>query len=106
MPLDEAAKYKRKTPKPLEFFPFIRKPFTVEAVEVTEDNIAEIAKSVGKLMTRYGKPYIHVNPDLVPNVTQVHPGYWMTRMDGNIRCYSERVFKEQFQPVTGDPDDV
>lgn len=80
----------------MEFTTYIRKPFKVEAVRVTEQNIAEVAKSVGKLLYKDGKPYIQVNPEKIPNVTKVFPGYWMTKMDKQVRCYSGRVFKEQF----------
>lgn len=86
----------------LEFSSFVRKPFTVDAVRITEANIAEIAEFVGEV--RYldedqKKPYIHVNRRLVPNVLKVYPGFWMTRMGDNIRCYANKVFHEQFIEV-------
>ena len=83
----------------MEMDKFVRKPFTVKAVEITEDNIAEIAKKVGEL--RYKEddtPYIHVNYKKVPNVPRVFPGFWLTEMGGNLRCYSPRAFEEQFVP--------
>jgi hypothetical protein len=87
----------------MDFTTFVRKPFTVEAVEVTRDNIAEIAELVGTLREKKdGTPYIQVNPRLVPNVYQVFPGFWMTKMGDNVRCYSKRVFKQQFTPNTPD----
>lgn len=89
----------------MEFTDFVRKPFSVEAVEVTEENIAEIAELVGTL--RYkdnGVPYIAVDRRLVPNIYRVYPGFWMTRMGDNIRCYSKKIFKEQFTPSTPDID--
>lgn len=84
----------------LEFSSFVRKPFTVEAVRITEANIAEVAEYVGEV--RYldeknnKKPYIHVNRRLVPNVLRVFPGFWMTRMGDNVRCYANKVFHDQF----------
>lgn len=89
----------------MEFNTFVRKPFIVEAVEVTTENIEEIAAMVGTLKSDGGKPYIQVDRRLVPNVFKVHPGFWMTRMGDNIRCYSEHIFKAQFmqmQPEFGD----
>lgn len=81
----------------MEFNSFVRKPFTVEAVEITEDNIAEIAELVGVLRKKDdGTPYIRVDRRLVPNIYQVYPGFWMTKMGDNIRCYSKKIFKEQF----------
>jgi len=76
---------------------FVRKPFKVEAVEITEENIEEIAEFVGTLQTKEdGSPYIRVDRRLVPNVFKVFPGFWMTKMGDNIRCYSKKIFEEQF----------
>lgn len=81
----------------MEFATFVRKPFVVEAVEVTPENIAEIAELVGALReNENGTPYIHVDRRLVPNVYKVYPGFWMTKMGDHIRCYSKRIFKAQF----------
>lgn len=82
---------------------FVRKPFVVEAVEITVDNIAEIAEKVGVLREKdNGTPYIQVDRRLVPNIYKVYPGFWMTTMGDNIRCYSKRIFNEQFVPSTED----
>ena len=81
----------------MEFSKFVRKPFTVEATEVTNENIAEIAELIGTLKEKEnGTPYIAVDRRLVPNLFRVYPGFWMTKMGDNIRCYSKRVFKQQF----------
>lgn len=87
----------------MEFTTFVRKPFTVQAVEVTVDNIAEIAKSVGALQYKDdGSPFILVDRDRVPNVLQVSPGFWMTKMGNNIRCYTRKAFYNQFCENTPD----
>jgi hypothetical protein len=76
---------------------FVRKPFTVEAIEITTDNIEEIAKHVGDLRQKDdGTPFILVDRRLVPNVYKVYPGFWMTKMGENVRCYSRKIFSEQF----------
>ena len=81
----------------LDFVQYVRKPFVVEAVEVTVDNIAEIAKVVGDLETKDdGTPYIKVDRRLVPNVFRVYPGFFMTRMGDHIRCYNRTLFFNQF----------
>lgn len=87
----------------MDFQNFVRKPFVVEAVEVTEENIAEIAKFVGDLDTKEdGTPYIRVDRRLVPNIFRVFPGYFMTRMNDHVRCYSRKIFFEQFVASTPD----
>ena len=90
-----------KDKDPMEFQTFVRKPFDVQALEITKDNIAEVAKSVGDLRTEdSGDPYILVDPRLVPNVIRVYIGFYMTKMGQNVRCYSRRVFREQFTEKT------
>lgn len=85
----------------MEFTNYVRKPFTVEAVEVTVENIEALAEIVGTLRSKEdGTPYIQVNRRLVPNVFRVYQGFWVTRMGDNIHCYSPKVFKEQFTPET------
>lgn len=81
----------------MEFTAYVRKPFLVNAVEVTEENIEEVAKFVGDLREREdGTKYILVDRRLVPNVDRVYPGFFMTKMGQNVRCYSRKIFKEQF----------
>jgi hypothetical protein len=85
----------------MEFNTFIRKPFAVQAVEITEENIGEVAELIGTLRQKEdGTPFIKVNPRLVPNIYRVYPGFWMTKMGDNIRCYSKRIFHAQFTPNT------
>lgn len=84
----------------LDFSEYVRKPFTVEAVEVTEENIGEVAKYVGELKSKDdGTPFIQVDRRLVPNIFRVFPGFYMTRMGDTVRCYSRKVFLEQFELV-------
>jgi len=85
----------------MEFATFVRKPFVVDAVEITTENIAEVAKYVGDLREKEdGTPYILVDRRLVPNVFKVYPGFYMTKMGENIRCYSRKIFREQFMEQT------
>lgn len=87
----------------MEFSKFVRKPFIVAATEVTLENIAEVATLIGTLREKEnGDPYIAVDRRLVPNLYRVYPGFWLTQMGDNIRCYSKRVFKQQFVHHTDD----
>jgi hypothetical protein len=83
----------------LEFVEHVRKPFVVEAIEVTTENIGELAQYIGTLRYKDDKektPYIAVDRRLIPNVYRVYTGFWMTRMGDNIRCYSRKIFMDQF----------
>lgn len=93
----------------MEFTQHVRKPFFVEAIKITNENIAELAEFIGTLEQKpNGKPYIQVGyvkvkgrrVPMVPNVFQVTPGYWMTKMGNNIRCYAGHVFEKEFTEVT------
>lgn len=89
----------------MDFTSFVRKPFTVEAVEVTLENIEEVAKFVGDLKEKEdGTKYILVDRRLVPNVYKVYPGFFMTKMGENVRCYSRKIFNEQFIHKTPEMD--
>lgn len=84
----------------MEFQPYIRKPFEVEAIEITEENIKEVSKMIGKLhFSDEGVPFIDVDPKKVPSVTRVWPGYWLTKVgNSNLRCFTKKIFNSQFQP--------
>lgn len=86
----------------IEFSGYVRKPFEVMAVEITEENIAALAEYIGTLRHKDqdGSPFIQVNPTLVPALERVYPGFWLTKMNDNIRVYSGRVFRSQFSPNT------
>lgn len=91
------AETKYKDDTQMEFTTFVRKPFLVEAVEITAENIEEVAKFVGDLRQKEdGTPFILVDRRLVPNVYRVYPGFFMTKMGENVRCYSRKIFREQF----------
>lgn len=85
----------------MEFTNYVRKPFIVKAIQVTEENIGELAPMIGTLRQKDdGTPYIQVNRKLVPNVFRVYPGFWMTQMGENVHCYSTRIFTDQFVEAT------
>jgi len=87
----------------MEFTKFVRKPFVVEGVLVTTENIEEIAKDVGTLQYKEdGTPFIVVDRKKVPGVWNVYPGFIMTRNGSKIRCFSRRSFAEQFCDSTPD----
>lgn len=84
-----------------EYTSFVRKPFTVEAVQITEANIEELAPKIGTLKYKDedNTPFIHVDPKLIPNIYRVYPGFWLTKMGGNSRCYANKIFVSQFVPL-------
>lgn len=98
----------------IDFERYVRTPFAVEATLITEDNIDEVAKLVGEVKTKNGEKFIVLDRRIVPNVGKAFQGWYLTRLGVNLRCYSPKVFKEQFMalPENGqatftfsDPDD-
>jgi len=79
----------------MEYTHYIRRPFEVDAVEITEDNMAEIAKLVGEVKTKDGATFIQLDRRVIPNVTRAYVGWFLTKLDANYRCYSPAIFHEQ-----------
>jgi hypothetical protein len=79
-----------------EFTIFNRKPFSVEAVQITEENIDTLGPLVGEVKEKDGEKYIALDRRIVPNVRRAFAGWWITRMNDNLRCYSPKIFEEQF----------
>lgn len=87
----------------MEFIEFIRKPFVIEAIRITAENIDDLAKYIGEVVENDdGTPYIEVDKRLVPGIPRVYLGFFMTRMGDHIRCYSPRVFHQQFTMLNDD----
>lgn len=83
---------------------YARIPFEIDAVEITKENIDEVAQYIGELrQTDEGETYIWSDPRLVAgNARRVWPGFYMTRMDDRTRCYSGRTFLKQFELVNNE----
>lgn len=88
----------------MEFTEHIRRPFKVEAVQITKENIAEVASMIGELKTKNGEPYILLDKRIVPSMNRAYVGWWVTRFNDNLRCYSNKIFAEQFMPNSPDWD--
>lgn len=80
----------------MEFTTYIRKPFSIDAVQITEDNMKDVAKLIGKIRTRDGVRYIAVDPRVVPVVRHAYVGWYLTRFEDSYRCYTPKLFKSQF----------
>lgn len=89
----------------MDFNPYARRPFVIEAARVTAENMEEIANlGVGTIKTNQkGTRYIQVNRMIVPHTNRVYPGFWFTKTpEGTIRFYNRHVFERQFTPLDAD----
>ena len=76
---------------------YVRRPFQVQAFEITPDNIAELAAHVGELCEDdRGTPFIKSEKKKVGNSYKVWPGFFATVLKGQVRCYSRKTFFDQF----------
>ena len=80
----------------ITFFSFVRKPFLVEAVQITEANIDALAALLGEIKEKDGEKCIVIDRRVVPNIKKAYVGWWVTRLDENLRCYSPKVFEKEF----------
>ena len=81
----------------MEFEEYVHKPYVVRAIQLTKDNMEELAPLIGVLVRPKRSPaFIEVDRKKVPVISKVFAGYWITDLDGSIRCYSPRTFREQF----------
>lgn len=80
----------------MEFTTFIRKPFVVQAIEITEKNINEVAEFIGTVRTKGDLTYIALDRRIVPNVSRAYIGWFLTILGDNYRCYAPKVFNDQF----------
>jgi hypothetical protein len=79
----------------------LRRPFKVEAIEITKENIGTLSRYIGDLdQEDDGTIFILVDDRKVQHVKRVYVGYWMTRIGKQTRVYSKRVFDEQFMTIT------
>lgn len=87
----------------METTEYVRRPFVVEAVQITPENIEEIASEIGVVKTKDdGTPFIMVDRRVKTTFFRVYLGYWVTRKDGTIRCYSDKIFANHFTPMEED----
>ena len=87
----------------MEFNTYTRRPFVVEAMEITDENIEEVAKMIGingEVREKDDIKFIAVDKRIVPNIHRATAGWWLTRMGDNLRCYSPKIFNEQFELAT------
>lgn len=89
---------------------YARKPFIVDAVQVTADNLAEVAHWVqGDVRTERDEnnqpaQYVHVRVHRALNErqTKAFVGDWVLYAGTGYKVYTEKAFKSTFEPATGE----
>lgn len=85
----------------LNFDTYVRSPFRVKAVQITPENMEEVAALVGQVRVFKGEKYISLDRRIVPNVTRAYVGWYLTVLGDNLRCYNPELFASQFLKTDG-----
>jgi hypothetical protein len=81
----------------MKFNEYIRKPFTIEALEITRDNIKSVTKLLGGTLCRNdGVTFISLDHPSVPGIDRAYLGWFLTKLDGTYRVYAPKPFRSQF----------
>lgn len=90
---------------------FARKPFVVEAVQVTEENMAEVAAWCGgevRTADKKANAYIKLGVYHAINKrqTQAFVGDWVLKMGKGFKIYLEKAMSKTFTPVPENAEDI
>lgn len=83
----------------MELQTYLRIPFAVEAIQLTEENMEEVAKLVGEVMTdeQTGERYIRPDRSKVTFVkNRCRPGCWFTFKGGQIQHFPNKAFTKSY----------
>lgn len=77
---------------------YVRKPFEVEAVEVTEDNLEEIAEWCHGDLREDNRRYVKVRVARALNErqTKAYPGDWVLYAGTGFKVYTPKAFEKTF----------
>lgn len=86
---------------------YARRQFEIEAVQVTDENIGQVAAWCGGKLRSYTNeegfeiPFIKVQVARPLNVkqTQAHAGDWVLKAGTGFKVYTDKAFERCFEPV-------
>lgn len=92
---------------------YVRKPFEVQAIQVTEENFEELAKWCDGIITTTRSPegetkrYIKVNVSrpLNERQTQAYVGDWLLEAEKGLKVYADGPFVRNFALVPPSDDE-
>ncbi len=86
----------------IETTEYVRKPFKVKVIELTVANMDEVntLHKLGELQKKDdGTPFIAISTNRGGSPFRVFAGYFVVEMGKHVRCFSRKVFFDQFEPV-------
>jgi hypothetical protein len=98
-----------RTPVTIKLDTFIRKPFEVEAVQITEANIHEVAKwckGVVRTSTTNGVNKNYIKANFHHPMAKYKPlafvGDWVSFANNGYKIYTNNAFDTNFEPISSD----
>lgn len=87
----------------IESTTYVRKPFEVEAVQVTEENIDEVREWCQGTTMEDSRPYIKVRVARALNErqTKAYPGDWVLYAGTGFKVYTDKAFHRTFEKAVG-----
>lgn len=88
----------------IETSKYTRKPFEVEAIQVTAENMDEVAQWCGGTVTTEGDTkFIKVEIDRVLNERQTKAfiGDWVLKQNDSYKIYTSKAFRKSFELIKG-----
>ena len=86
----------------IEFQRYARKPFYVEAIRVTRDNLEDVATWChGDVQTdNWGRHVkVRVHRPLNDRQTKAYPGDWVLYAGTGFKVYTDKAFQKSFEPA-------
>jgi hypothetical protein len=76
---------------------YLRKTFLVQAVEITHENMDEVARHIGVVkQDRERGRFIEIDERIVPRFKRAYAGFYVTFVGEQIRVYTRRSFHSHF----------
>jgi hypothetical protein len=96
----------------MEFEEYVRRSFTIKAIQITEENIGDVAvyaNTVVRIDSKRwdGEPHILILTEHPNRQPQMHPlfiGDWATETDAGLQRYKDNRFRTTFEKKPVDED--
>ena len=83
----------------IESTTYVRKPFEVDAVQVTEDNLEQVRQWCQGKLESDNRPFVRVRVSRALNErqTKAYPGDWVLYAGTGFKVYTDNAFHKTFE---------
>lgn len=83
----------------LKFTNYVHRPLVIEAIEITDENLEEVAEIIGRVTGPENDRKILTDDRIIRGFRLVRPGWWLTKVGDSYRCYNPAAFERTFERV-------